>query len=149
MVRATRIAPVLAVSLVVTLAFVGTAPEAGARTLRRTHMLQLINAAREDRGRVDLRLNRKLSWYAKRHSRRMAEKGYIFHTRSLSSRLSNVSWSVAGENVGAGGSVDTLFQAFMASDPHRRNILLGSYRHVGVGMVRRDGYLWVTMVFYG
>jgi uncharacterized protein YkwD len=79
----------------------------------------------------------------------MAKRGYIYHTRSLASRLRSVRWSIAGENVGAGGDTDSLFQAFMQSAPHRRNILRGSFSHVGIGMVRRGDYLWVTMVFYG
>ena len=79
----------------------------------------------------------------------MASKGYIFHTRSLSTYLRGMSWRVAGENVGAGDSVDSLFKAFMHSSEHRRNILRSNFRHVGVGMVRSGGYLWVTIILYG
>jgi uncharacterized protein YkwD len=147
--RATRIGTVLALSLVATLVLGAMAPNAGARTLRRTHMLELMNAKRDNRHVVDLDLSPRLSRYARAHSRKMAKRDYIYHTRSLASRLRSVRWSIAGENVGAGGDTDSLFQAFMQSAPHRRNILRGSFSHVGIGMVRRGSYLWVTMVFYG
>jgi uncharacterized protein YkwD len=86
---------------------------------------------------------------ANEHSRQMADAGRIFHTASLGSRLTFVSWSVAGENVGAGGSMRGLFDAFMRSDAHRANILGRGYRRVGVGLYTQDGFLWVTMIFVG
>ena len=147
--RATRIGAILALSLVATLVLGAVAPNAGAQTLRRDHMLQLMNEKREGRNVRDLSLSAKLSRYAKSHSRHMAKRGYIYHTKSLSSKLRTVRWSIAGENVGAGGDVTSLFRAFMDSAPHRRNILRGSFDHVGIGMVRGGDYLWVTMVFYG
>jgi uncharacterized protein YkwD len=148
--RATRIGTVLALSLVATLVLGAMAPNAGARTLRRNQMLELMNTKRENKHVTDLHISSRLSRYARQHSRQMAKRGYIFHTRSLASRLRSVRWSIAGENVGAGGGdVSSLFQAFMDSAPHRRNILRRSFKHVGIGMVRRGGYLWVTMDFYG
>jgi len=146
---ATRIGAILALSLVATLVLGALAPNAGARTLRRDQMLQLMNQKREGRSVHDLGLSTKLSRYARSHSRHMAERGYIYHTGSLSSRLRTVRWTIAGENVGAGGDVTSLFRAFMDSAPHRRNILRGTFDHVGIGMVRRGDYLWVTLVFYG
>jgi uncharacterized protein YkwD len=145
----TRISTVLALALVATLVLGAMAPNAGARTLRRDHMLELMNVKRDHKHVADLGISGRLSRYARVHSRHMAKRGYIYHSRSLASRLRGVRWSIAGENVGAGGDVDSLFQAFMDSAPHRRNILRGSFKHVGIGMVRRGDYLWVTVVFYG
>jgi uncharacterized protein YkwD len=145
----TRISTVLALALVATLVLGALAPNAGARTLRRDQMLELMNAKRHHKHVVDLDLSPSLSRYARVHSRQMARRGYIYHTRSLAGRLRSVRWSIAGENVGAGGDVSSVFQAFMDSAPHRRNILRRSFRHVGIGMVRRGDYLWVTTIFYG
>jgi len=39
--------------------------------------------------------------------------------------------------------------AFMASLPHRQNILNKTFRHVAIGAVRVDGVLWVTVFFWG
>jgi uncharacterized protein YkwD len=86
---------------------------------------------------------------ANEHSQQMAKAGRIFHTVSLGSKLTFVSWSVAGENVGAGGSMRDLFDAFMKSDAHRQNILGRGFRRVGVGVYAHDGFLWVTLIFVG
>ena len=46
-----------------------------------------------------------------------------------------------------GFTVRGLHRQFMQSAPHRANILDPRMRQVGVGIVRRDGALWVTEVF--
>jgi uncharacterized protein YkwD len=54
-----------------------------------------------------------------------------------------------GENVGVGPSAASVEAAFMASPPHRAN-MLGNYTHVGVGVfVAGNGMVWVTERFYG
>jgi len=59
------------------------------------------------------------------------------------------SMSRYGENVGEGPSASSVEAAFMASPPHRANIL-GNYTHVGVGVfVDGTGRVWVTERFYG
>jgi|ERR1051326_1005596 len=137
---------VLALCAILAVTAIGSA---NARTLRRVQMLHKMNSARVDHGAARLSMSRRLVHSAKHHSRSMASRGYIFHTRSLSTYLRGMSWRIAGENVGAGDSVDSLYKAFMHSSEHRRNILRSSFHHVGVGMVRRGGYLWVTVIFYG
>jgi uncharacterized protein YkwD len=118
---------------------------------RRHRLLRLTNEARieHDRGRVSLVA--RLSRYAKRHSRAMADKGYLFHSDSsaLQRALGRYDWSIGGENVGVGESVDSLQSAFMASRAHRRNVLRSAFDHTAIGMVRRGGGLWVTVIFYG
>jgi uncharacterized protein YkwD len=118
---------------------------------RRERLLHLTNEARveHDRGRVAL-VDR-LSHYAKRHSQEMADAGFIFHSDStlLGKMLSPYHWSIGGENVGVGGSIDTLQAAFMASKEHRENILRTSFDHTAIGIVRANGSLWVTVIFYG
>ena len=79
----------------------------------------------------------------------MAIAGRIFHTDSLGAKLTSVSWRQAGENVGAGGSMRALYDAFMQSKPHRENILERGFRRVGIGVYAHDGFLWVTLIFVG
>ncbi len=124
--------------------------QAGSVT-RREHMLALTNQEREERERAELRMVDRLSRYAKRHSLAMAEKGYLFHSddSELVAVLSRYDWSIGGENVGVGSTVDSLQDAFMRSKPHRRNILRTAFDHVAIGMVRVDDHLWVTVIFYG
>lgn len=128
----------------------GTAASAGQIT-RRERMLRLTNEARVDHDRRRVALVDRLSLYAKRHSEAMAETGHLYHSDSsvLQKVLDPYDWSIGGENVGVGGSVDSLQDAFMASKIHRENILRSEFDHTAIGMVRRDGSLWVTVIFYG
>jgi uncharacterized protein YkwD len=123
--------------------------DTGTKTSRRAQMLELINAEREARGIATLDASPRVRRYAHHHSRAMARRGYLFHTASLAKQLQGIHWSIAGENVGSGGELDVLFDAFMDSTPHRKNILRASFHRVGIGIVERHGSLWVTMVFYG
>jgi uncharacterized protein YkwD len=81
----------------------------------------------------------------------MARSGYIFHSTEgqLRRALGGYDWSFGGENVGVGGSLESLQDAFMASRPHRQNILRRAYERIAVGIVRADGRIWVTVIFYG
>jgi uncharacterized protein YkwD len=120
-----------------------------AGTRLRSTMVPLINDDRADRDRATLKLDLELSRYAKRHSQNMADRGEIFHTHDLAAKLKGKSWSIAGENVGMGPSLPDLEAAFMASTPHRRNILNREFDHVAVGVVESHGNFWVTVIFYG
>jgi uncharacterized protein YkwD len=116
---------------------------------RRTHMLSLTNDDRAQRDKAALKLNAALSRYAKHHSRQMATKGYLFHTTDLASKLKGFDWSIGGENVGVGSTLDGLEGAFMNSPPHRKNILRTAFDHAAVGVIHSNGSFWVTVIFYG
>jgi uncharacterized protein YkwD len=143
------VALLLAASLMA--AFVPARAAAGERFARRLHMLSLTNRARESHDRADVRLNWLLSRYARHHSVEMANKGYLYHSDddTLVDILSPYHFSVGGENVGVGSTVDGLQDAFMASPLHRENILRTAFDHVAIGMASVDGHLWVTVIFYG
>jgi uncharacterized protein YkwD len=79
----------------------------------------------------------------------MAEAGYLFHTPDLAGKLRGLDWSLGGENVGVASSLTDLQEAFMASPPHRRNILQRRFDHAAIGVVMSGGRLWVTVIFYG
>jgi uncharacterized protein YkwD len=143
------VALLLAASLMA--GFAPTPAAAGERFTRRLHMLSLTNQARESHDRADVKLNWLLSRYARRHSLEMASKGYVYHSDddTLISILSPYHFTIGGENVGVGSTVDGLQDAFMASPPHRENILRTAFDHVAIGMASVDGHLWVTVIFYG
>ncbi len=66
--------------------------------------------------------------------------------REISAQVTD-KWTRVGENVGRGGSVESLHAAFMASPSHRDNVL-GDYNRVGVGVVvDGNGTIWVTFNF--
>jgi uncharacterized protein YkwD len=138
--------------LAVTLLWSGIATDharAASAASRKEQMLALTNGARADHGKKALAMDAKLSRYATKHSREMAHAGYLFHTDDLAGKLKGRDWSMGGENVGVGSSLTDLQAAFMASKTHRRNILKGGYDHAAIGVVRSDGELWVTVIFYG
>ena len=126
-----------------------TEARAGGSPRYRVKMLQLVNDVRDRNDRRLLRVDRKLSRYAVRHSRQMADAGYLFHTPDLASKLDGRNWSIGGENVGFASSLRAVMGGFMDSPPHRRNILRRGYDHAAVGVVKSGGSLWVTTIFYG
>ena len=67
----------------------------------------------------------------------------------LRAALAGYRWQLGGENVGVGGSLESLEDAFMASPDHRKNILRKIYGHAAVGIVRQDDRIWITVIFYG
>jgi uncharacterized protein YkwD len=144
-----RITAIPGLMLALTLVLVAAVPSANAAWTPRRDMLGWMNAARTARGSVALDPGWRLRALADEHSRKMAIAGRIFHTDSLGAKLTSVSWRQAGENVGAGGSMRALYDAFMQSKPHRENILERGFRRVGIGVYAHDGFLWVTLIFVG
>ena len=122
---------------------------AGALSRRESRLFSITNRTRVDHDRRAVDLDARLSRYAERHSRDMAEAGYLFHTENLAARLKAADWSIGGENVGLASSVRQVQRAFMGSKPHRRNILMRRFDHAAIGIVKSDGSLWVTVIFYG
>jgi uncharacterized protein YkwD len=56
-------------------------------------------------------------------------------------------WQKLGENVGVGGSVAALHEAFLHSPHHYENIADPVFDEVGVGVVVAEGTIWVTFDF--
>ena len=123
---------------------VGFASPAQAGVSKELRLLKKINNTRANHGLRPLRLRDGISDYAERHSRSMQRAGALFHTSNF-----NVicCWSAIAENVGVGYSVRGLHRAFLRSTAHRANILDPGMRQIGLGVVSRDGRLWVTEVF--
>ena len=146
-----RLAGVALALLIVLLAQGVSADRASASTdlRRRSYMLSLTNDDRAQHDKAVLRMNAVLSRYATHHSRQMATRGYLFHTADLSSKLKGLDWSIGGENVGVGSTLDGVEGGFMGSTPHRRNILRTGFDHAAVGVIRSNGSFWVTVIFYG
>ncbi len=117
----------------------------------RGDFLALTNADRASHGLRELSQADRVARYATRHSRRMADLGYLFHSgdEQLRGALGGSGWTVAGENVGAGATLGELEDAFMDSPPHRHNVLGRSYDQAAVGVVEADGVVWITVIFYG
>lgn len=109
--------------------------------------LNKINLERKLGGKVQLNLDPELTKVARKHTREMTDKNLLHHTTPTQFRKRVTNWQLLGENVGVGGSVDSLHVAFMNSRDHRVNVMKGTFRNVGIGTRYAHGRLWVTVVF--
>lgn len=104
------------------------------------------NAARSQHGLRAYSVASDLTSIANRWAAHMAANRTLEHNPNATSEV--CCWQAMGENVGVGGSVSEIQQAFMASSPHRANILSSSYAEVGIGTARgSDGRLYVDELF--
>ncbi|MEA2498183.1 MAG: hypothetical protein QOH26_588 [Actinomycetota bacterium] len=114
------------------------------------------NLSRINHGLDALPLDQDLSKVARRHSQKMADANEPFHSGSNAfSSLLTGGWTLLHENVGAAGvdgdtdplgEIARLQKAFMASPAHRENILTRGSDYLGIGIVRRNGQLFVTVL---
>lgn len=138
----------LSILLVVALAIVGISASAGADSGTEAGFLSKINATRAANGLGALTVDGGLRSHARVHTAEMIANNDLYHSSSAELRAAAGSgWSAIAENVGRGGSVDSLHKAFMDSSGHRANIL-GDYNYVGIGTgYASDNRLYVTVVF--
>ena len=107
-------------------------------------LVNKVNSARKANGKAPLQVYWDLTDDARAHSKRMRDKGELFHNPNLGRVTTG--WKALGENVGVGPNIDLLFDAFMGSSAHRSNIL-GGYNYIGLGVATDDGKVWVTIIF--
>jgi hypothetical protein len=108
-------------------------------------MVSLINSERSSNGLGPLETHADLTAAAESQAAAIAAEGDLFHNSNLGSITTG--WKLLGENVGVGGSVDVVHDAFMNSSGHKANILNAKYDKVGVGVVSSGGSLWIAEVF--
>ncbi|HYD09813.1 MAG TPA: CAP domain-containing protein [Acidimicrobiales bacterium] len=80
-------------------------------------------------------------------SEHMANEGRLSHSE-LSDGLAG-GWRRLGENVAYAGSVEQAMDALEASPGHLANMTNPEFSSVAIGVVERDGRVWVTQVFVG
>lgn len=137
----------LSILMVASMATMGLGLAAGADSATESEFLAKINAERSANGLGALSMDGGLQAHARNHTQDMMDANQIFHSTSAELQAAAGSgWSKLGENVGRGGSVSSLHQAFMNSSGHRANIL-GDYNYAGIGTGTKDGVLYVTVVF--
>ena len=114
-----------------------------------TDVAAAVNATRRNNELGKLRASPALNRAARAHALSMAKLGYFSHssadgsspTRRITDyyRVSGASsWAVGEVMVWAAGSLSArrALEIWMASSPHRREILSARYRELGVGAVR-------------
>jgi hypothetical protein len=104
------------------------------------------NSARAAHGLHGYAVSSDLSALARRWAAHMAAHHQLAHNPSFTSQV--CCWTQVGENVGAGGTASAIQRAFMASSPHRANILSTGFTQIGVGTARgSNGKLYVDELF--
>lgn len=105
-----------------------------------------INQLRAGRGLGPLTVDPELTAQARHWARTMADAGRIFHASDLSVGVT-ANWRQLGENVGVGGELGPLFDAFVASPSHYENLVEPTYTRVGVGVVNAGDRMFTTHRF--
>ena len=138
--RSTLLTVLVAGGLAVSL-MTGT-PASAATTLERA-IATKINATRVAHGLRALPLRSYLTYKAHQHAAAMASRQRLYH-----SDLSKICcYRSVGENVAFATTVSRVHSVLMNSPGHRANILASKWRGLGVGVVKRGDYLWVTEIF--
>ena len=137
----------LPIVLLASLATVSLGLSAVADSASEAGFLAKINASRAANGLAALSVDGGLRNHARNHTQDMIDADEIYHSSSDELKAAAGSgWSKLGENVGRGGTVESLHKAFMESAGHKANIL-GDYNYAGIGTASSDGVLYVTVVF--
>jgi uncharacterized protein YkwD len=97
-----------------------------------------MNAVRAAHGLPPLRLDRRLTRAARSHTADMFRHGFFSHGRvGPRLRAFHVRAQRVGENLawgsGSFASVDSIVGRWLASPPHRANLLRPGFRRVGIG----------------
>jgi hypothetical protein len=132
-----KIAAGLVVMLMSLLGFATLATPANADTIDATAEAQfvtLINVLRASKGLGTLSVDSNLTSVARGWSQQMASVGTISHNANFPNQVTS-DWQMLGENVGQGYSVQSLFDAFVASPHHYENLVEPAYTRIGVGVV--------------
>jgi uncharacterized protein YkwD len=126
---------------------IGLHAKAATLTHSELALLKVMNDVRMQHGLRPLRLDLRLENAARAHSSRMLRTGRFFHGPfSMRIRRQGVTAPRVGENLAWGVGVLARARAvvnmWLASPPHRRNLLRSGYQTVGVGARRGafDGY---------
>lgn len=122
-----------------------SSPAGAADTAAASQFISLTNSLRASRGLPALSVDGTLTAKAQGWAQTMANAGSIFHSNLASGAPAN--WQRLGENVGRGGDVVSVHNAFVASPGHLANLVDPGFRYVGVGVVNVDGGIYVAEVF--
>jgi len=116
--------------------------------------LDAVNSIRTGEGLHALVHEEPASLAAALHAKELAVRNLLSH-RSLNGervaeryRFAGGTGTMAGENLGAGDSIESIFLAWMKSPPHRGNLLNPKWYNVGFGQVRTNrGRIILVAIF--
>lgn len=120
---------------------------------RARHIAELTNHDRAAQGLDALKWSDSLAAAAQGHAERMAAEKYLSHEYpgegNVGARAAKAGahFRAIAENIATGYSDEQVEQEWMHSTPHRRNILDPKMNAIGVGVVERNGRLYVAEDF--
>ena len=120
---------------------VWSAPSGAAPTRGELTLLAAINQVRTANGLSALRIDPRLQRAARSHSHDMVRRGYFAHG-AFPQRMASfrVRGPKLGENLAWGSGhlsrASAMIAQWLASPPHRANLLRPGYRRIGIGRVR-------------
>ena len=123
-----------------------TAPAQAGLTADEKKMLDLVNAERTQRGLAPLTANLEVTKVARIKAQDMIDNNYFSHNSPVYGspfdmlKRFGISYRTAGENLAGNRSVDDAHNKLMNSSGHRANILNGSFKEVGIGIVNGGPY---------
>jgi uncharacterized protein YkwD len=131
--------------VVLALAAAGCMPKDSRTFLDRT------NSLRKSVGVHSLAENDTLTKKAEAWAQHMASTGKLEHS-DLAAGLGSLNWRMLGENVGysspTSNTLLTIHNLFVASAPHKANLVNSRFTHMGVGVATDSrGRVWVAVVF--
>lgn len=108
-------------------------------------IVDLVNQRRKEAGLAPVTVNATLTSCAQRYSEVQASQGTINHTGPDGSnpgqrlKRCGYSWKHYGENLAAGYiDAQEVMTAWMNSPGHRKNIMNGKLKEIGIGFAHRD-----------
>lgn len=108
-------------------------------------LLDLVNDTRTQAGIAPLQVCPHLVKLARLKSKEMIQLNYFAHTSPTYGsfgellRSTGYPFSLAAENIGMGGNVRSIFNAFMDSPGHRNKIMDARYTVTGIGICYQSG----------
>lgn len=115
------------------------------RSSEQARVAELVNQTRAQYGRSALRDNLQLDEKAQAWAEHLARNNTLAHS-NLPSGIS-YQWRSLAENVGYGGSIEQVHQAYLNSPGHRANILDPRWNYMGTGVAWRGSRVFTVQVF--
>ncbi|WP_061962844.1 S-layer homology domain-containing protein [Demequina aurantiaca] len=110
------------------------------------YILSATNSYRDSNGRSDLTRDSSIDSVAQRWAQKMLASDSLSHNPSFGSQMPQQGLGAWGENVayacgygGVKGNAATIMNGWKKSDGHRKNMLNGSYSHIGIGFAYDGG----------
>ncbi len=130
------------------IAIVGAITLSACLSTGQTQDQSLINSARKANRVPSVAANQAAMDKAQAWSAHMARTGVLEHTGGGTKVNPKplTGWCSYGENVGYGANVTAVHNAFLASAPHKAN-MLGKFNLVGTGVAQKGRYVWVTEIY--